>query len=102
MSTEHEPSFKQGTAEQGLTESWKRYAYQFKRIRNRKKSEPLAAKLFCEPLTSFSGLFHSDCKSILCLQTMYIYYAYLAMSKSLKTTARLSNIAGKQLPDCLK
>ena len=39
----------------------------------------------------FSNLFRSDCKLILCLSTMYVYYAYPAISQS-----------PKQLPNRLK
>ena len=44
-----------------------------------------------EPSTSFSSLFHSECKLIVYLTTMYVCCVYPAISKS-----------PKQLPNCLK
>jgi hypothetical protein len=52
-------------------------------FRKRYKSESLIA--------SFSNLFRRECKLILYLTTMYVYYVYPAISKS-----------PKLLPNCLK
>jgi len=52
-------------------------------------------KLFLETgrkgsLANFSSLFRNECKWIINFTTMYVYCVYPAMSKSSKTTTRLS------------